>query len=224
MDKSIVLLSGGLDSAVNLAKAVVETEVVLGITFDYGQKARHKEIQAARSLLDYYGIKQEVINLPFLQGITKTALVAAENVPQLAVGQLDDLKVCHETAAKVWVPNRNGLFINIAAAYAESIEAQQIIVGFNREEASTFPDNTPEFLEASNGALTFSTRYGVRVQCYTIDLDKVGIVKLGHQLQMPFEYVWSCYGGGDQMCGSCESCQRLLRAMRACNLTLPQIG
>lgn len=224
MEKSIILLSGGLDSAVNLAQAVQETEVVLGLTFDYGQKACLKEIEAARNLLAHYGIPQEVIKLPFLQAITKTSLVASEDIPQLETDQLDNLGICNDTAAKVWVPNRNGLFINIAAAYADSYAVQQIVVGFNREEACTFPDNTPEFLSASNQALAFATRNGVRVHCYTIDLDKIGIVSLGHRLQMPFEYIWSCYSGGEHMCGTCESCQRLLRAMRACNIKPLQFG
>lgn len=224
MRKSVVLLSGGLDSAVNLAKAVEETKVILGITFDYGQKARLREINSAKQLLAHYGIEHEVISVPFLQAVTKTSLVAEDSVPQLQSDQLDDLTVCTDTAAKVWVPNRNGLFINIAAAYAETLGAAEIIVGFNREEAATFPDNTPKFIAAINQALAYSTQNKCQVNCYTLELDKKEIVELGQRLKLPFNLLWSCYLGGDKMCGTCESCQRLLRALKACHMVPLEAG
>jgi 7-cyano-7-deazaguanine synthase len=118
----------------------------------------------------------------------------------------------------VWVPNRNGVFINLAAAFAESLEASLIITGFNAEEAATFPDNSPQYVEAINEALSFSTQNQVQVFSPTQNLNKTEIVNLGLQLALPWELVWSCYKEGDsagRMCGECESCRRFMRATQA---------
>lgn len=210
--KSIILLSGGLDSTVNLARAVKETEVALAITFDYGQRAAGKEIAAASQIAAYYRVPVKVIELGFLKEITNTALVNLnETIPDMSFQELDSTRAL-ETARQVWVPNRNGLFINIAASFAESLDCELIITGFNAEEATTFPDNSPAFIKAVNAALGYSTLSQVKVACYTQELDKVGIIKLGRELAVPFDLIWSCYYGDKEMCGQCESCQRLLRA------------
>ncbi len=213
---AIVLLSGGLDSSVCLAQAVTKHKKILVITFDYGQKARERELLASEQLANYYGVSREVIKLDFLQRITKTSLVNyGEQPPEPDESDLDDIQgAAKETAHKVWVPNRNGLFINIAACFAESGDYEWIITGFNREEAATFPDNTVEFLNRSSSALELSTLSRPRVISYTQDLDKAGIVKLGQELGLPFRYIWSCYHGYQEMCGRCESCRRFSRAMK----------
>ncbi|GAV22519.1 7-cyano-7-deazaguanine synthase QueC [Carboxydothermus pertinax] len=211
MEKAIVLLSAGLDSTVSLAYGVKTFEVILGLTINYGQKAAKKEIEHSQKILNFYGIPQEIIELPFLQKITKTSLVAeCEEIP--ANVDLESDEATKISMAKVWVPNRNGLFINIAAAYAESLGAKYIITGFNAEEAQTFSDNSREFVEASNLALSYSTLNKVEVVSFTQNLEKAEIYRLGIELKAPLDLVWSCYYGGEEMCGKCESCLRLIRA------------
>ena len=102
-----------------------------------------------------------------------------------------------------------------AAAYAERLGAEQVVVGFNREEAATFSDNSADYLQRVTHALDLSTANHVKVFCYTLDWDKKQIVAELKKLPkpFPFENVWSCYGGGDAPCGICESCQRLARAL-----------
>ncbi len=214
--KSIVLLSGGLDSAVNLAYARQESAVRLCLTMDYGQRAAAKEIGAAAALAAYYNLEHKIIELPFLKQITPTALVDEERaVPRPGPADLDDPVAAADTAAAVWVPNRNGLFINIAACYAEVLDCALIVTGFNREEAQTFPDNSISFVENINEALACSTRNRVKVISYTQRLDKTDIVRLGQRLGVPWQFVWSCYYGGKTMCGECESCRRFFRAIAA---------
>jgi 7-cyano-7-deazaguanine synthase len=111
------------------------------------------------------------------------------------------------------VPNRNGIFINIAAGFAESMGAGQVVTGFNAEEAVTFPDNSADYLQAAGRALSYSTLSGIRVLSYTLMLDKAGIVRLGRRLGVPLEKVWPCYLGGERLCGRCESCKRYFRAL-----------
>lgn len=212
-------MSGGLDSTVSLAQALKETDVSLCLTFNYGQRAAVKEIKAAAALAAHYELRHRVIELPFLKEITGTALVSEDHkLPEPNLQALDDLEASGATAASVWVPNRNGLFINIAAAFAEASRCQLVVTGFNREEAATFPDNSPEFVHAANGALRYSTLNQVKVTSYTQRLDKADIIKLGMKLDVPFRYVWSCYRGEENMCGRCESCMRFGRAAKAAGL------
>ncbi len=219
---SVVLLSGGLDSTVNLAYALTEGSVKLALTVNYGQLAAQQEIEAASRLAKHYGIAHQIIELPWLQQITNTALVSQEQLlPEPSEAALDQYEQARQTAAAVWVPNRNGLFVNIAACFAETLDCRQVVTGFNREEAATFPDNTPEFTQAVTAAMKYSTANQVAVVSYTARLDKKEIVALGQRLGVPWELVWSCYRGGEAMCGKCESCQRLIRAFRYLQLDLP---
>jgi len=217
--KSVALLSGGLDSAVSLAQGLRETEVALALTFDYGQKAATRECEAAGRLCGHWGIEHRVLELPFLAGITATGLVGGE-VPEPLPERLDDPDAARVTAAQVWVPNRNGLFINIAACFAESLGAGLIITGFNREEGATFPDNSAPFVLAVNEALAYSCATLVRVVSYTQRLDKVEIVQLGRRLGVPLSWIWSCYRGGEQPCGRCESCLRHRRAFQGAGVVV----
>ncbi len=213
---AIVLLSGGLDSAVNLKQAHDETGVTLALTFDYGQRAAAREAAAAALMCRQLRVAHRLIPLPWLAEISQSGLLDPDaRIPEVKPGELDEDRVTSgETAEAVWVPNRNGLFVNIAAAFAEALGADTVVAGFNAEEAATFPDNSPEFVAASNAALRVSTRREVRLLSYTQDLTKADIVRLGRRIEAPLECIWSCYLGNREHCGRCESCARLERALR----------
>ena len=217
--KSLILLSGGLDSAANLAFTAHFDEPVLALTIDYGQRAAKPEIEAAKKLASHFGVEHLVLDLKWLGALGGSSLTSKTiDVPQLAKSKLDDLAASKESAKLVWVPNRNGLFINVAAAIAESRKLQQVVVGFNKEEAATFPDNSSQFLGVATLSLKYSTSNGVKVACYTDMLVKTEIVQALRNLDrpFPFEMVWSCYHSGEEtggkMCGKCDSCQRFIRA------------
>ncbi|MCB0386643.1 MAG: 7-cyano-7-deazaguanine synthase, partial [Bdellovibrionales bacterium] len=131
--------------------------------------------------------------------------------------QIDADERSQETAKAVWVPNRNGIFLNIAAAFAEGLGARIVLAGFNLEEAQTFPDNSQEYLDAATDALKFSTANQVKVQSYCASLTKTEIVKRAQELRLPFTSIWPCYFSGEEWCGQCESCQRFARAVREAN-------
>ena len=217
--KLIALLSGGLDSTVNLACAVRKSTVALALTFDYGQKAARREIEASRFISRKYGVGHEVVRLPWLRSICKTSLVARRKpIPQVTPQGLENVGESKERARAVWVPNRNAVFINIAAAYAESLGAGKIVAGFNREEARTFPDNSSKFVRAANFLLASSTLSSVKVGSYTQDLVKEEIVALGKKIGAPLEAIWFCYLGGLSPCMKCESCVRARRAFEKVHL------
>ncbi len=214
--KLVALLSGGLDSTVALAAARREHEVVLALTFDYGQRAAAREIAAASAIASRFKIPARALDARWLGALTPSALVnAAGALPRPDARDLDDPAKAAATAKAVWIPNRNGFFINAAAAFAEAAGAGGVVVGFNREEAATFPDNTVAFMDAATRALAFSTANGVRVVSPTAPLDKREIVRLGRELGAPLDLCWPCYEGGPILCGVCESCRRFQRAMES---------
>jgi 7-cyano-7-deazaguanine synthase len=211
--RSIILLSAGLDSAVNLQRAHQETEVALALTFDYGQLAAAREVAAARAMCHPLKVPHQVVALPWLRRISRSALTRDEAaIPQPAPQDLDTTGA-EQSARAVWVPNRNGLFVNIAAAFAEAFDCELIVAGFNAEEGATFSDNSPQFVRAANRALRLSTLRRPRLVSYTQHLDKAGIVRLGREIGAPLDLVWSCYRGGKEHCWRCESCLRFRRAL-----------
>lgn len=216
-ESGIALLSGGLDSLVSLAKAKTYINVQLALTFDYGQRSNKKEISASRNIAKYYKLRHSVIKLPWLDDITKTALVNKEKtIPEFSIKELNNSLKTSYSSKDVWVPNRNAIFINISSAFAESFEYKIIITGFNKEEAKTFPDNSIKFVKSVNKSLEYSTLNKVKVISPTQLMDKEEIVRLGIELNVPFRYVYSCYTDefNGKMCGTCESCRRLQRAFK----------
>jgi 7-cyano-7-deazaguanine synthase len=221
MIKSVVCLSSGLDSTVNLFLAHQQTKVVATVTFDYGQKASQREIEKAQALSMMLNIPHQVIATPWLKNFGKSSLTSDEQqVPVSHHVSIDDYNVSSQTAKAVWVPNRNGIFLNIAAGLAESLSADVVIPGFNLEEATTFPDNSEDFIKTLDAAFSYSTANQVKVACYTVKLSKNEIVKKGIELKVPFEKTWPCYFAEEKWCGICESCQRAKRAFKANNLNL----
>ena len=200
--KSIILLSGGLDSLACLAMTREKYNCELAITFDYGQKALDKEIDASKKICEFYNVEHKIIKLDFLKEITKTALVSDKEVPQDY-----DMKA-------VSVPNRNGLFLNIAGSFADSYGYNYIIIGANKEEGQTFPDNTLEFAKRVEAEFEYSTLIQPKILIPLIDMDKEEIVKKVIELNAPLENVHSCYIGGEKNCGKCESCLHLIGALK----------
>lgn len=213
-NKSIILLSGGLDSVVSLAVAKDKYNITLALTFNYGQRSKNQEIAAASAIAKHYNIEHKVIELPWLEQITKTTLVNTnENLPTLEIDDLDTLEIIQKTAEKVWVPNRNGLFVNIAASFADSFNFTHIVFGANKEEATTFSDNSEEFIVKINEALEYSTLVKPKLFAPLINYDKTEIVKIGMEKKVPFGLVRSCYTNNKKHCGKCESCLRFKRAL-----------
>jgi len=209
MHGAIVLLSGGLDSLVSLAQAVKREKRVEALTFDYGQRAAKREIQASRRISKYYGVKHRIIKLDWLKDISSTPLVKGR-------GKIPGRGISPKKAAEiVWVPNRNGVMVNIAGAMAEGIGCKKVVIGTNAEEGHFFSDNTSTFINAASRSLFYSTRGNVKIVSFTRKLKKREILQMALRLKVPFQYLWSCYKGGRELCRKCHSCGYLLRALKA---------
>ncbi len=211
--KAISVLSGGLDSTV-ATTYFNDKYKTHAITFDYGQKSAEMEIKSSKAICSFLGIKHTVIQLPWLRKLGKSALTSDTEVPKLKLEQLENKEICDETARKVWVPGRNVVFTAIATSFAEAEGARIIIVGWDLEEAVTFPDNSKEFLKQFNNLLKTGTLEEVQIKAPLIDLNKNQIVKLGDKKNAPLDLSYSCYMGENEHCGVCESCMRRRRAFR----------
>ena len=209
--KAISVLSGGLDSTVATALFAKDYNVH-AITFNYGQRSAEMEIKASKAICNKLGMEYTIIELPWLAQLGRSALTSSEEVPQLEMDELDDKEICDETARKVWVPGRNVVFSSIALSFAEAEGAEKIIVGWDFEEAATFPDNSKEFLDAFNNLLKIGSLDDIQIEAPLIQMDKKEIVKLGDDIGTPLDISYSCYMGEEWHCGVCESCMRRKRA------------
>lgn len=211
--KAVVLLSGGLDSVFNLYEANRRWPgQVLALNINYGQRAYESEKRAAQYFADDLKLPVQVLDLSSVFSFDKSSLTSDEKeVPTDSV-DIASAEASQESAKKVWVSNRNGVLLNVAACLAESLGASIVIPGFNAEEAATFPDNSVEYIEKMNASLKMSTSNAVQIQCFSQEMDKAEIVSACLQLGVDLDSIWSCYFPGEKPCGKCESCQRLKRA------------
>lgn len=208
--RGVVLLSGGLDSGVAAALFAQQPghALVAAVFCEYGQRAERRERHAAVAFAARLEVPLTVLAMPWLGALARAAGSAlmpdAGPLPRGSAAHPGDAR----SAQRVWVPARNAVFVAAAAAVAESCGAEAVVAGFNREEATTFPDNSPAFVAAAEALLRLGTRSGVRVVSPTLALDKAAIVAAALRLGFSAEDFWSCYEGGERPCGTCESCLR----------------
>ena len=206
MKKAVVLLSGGLDSTTTLASAIRDGFEPIALTFRYGQR-HSREIDAARRVVEHYGIKGHVI-MDLDLSIFRTSALTSDEVDVPERGSTDDIG---DDIPVTYVPARNIILLSIAAGICETEGAERVYIGANAVDYSGYPDCRPQFFEAFQKMLELGTRTGVEgnpIQIVTpiIDLTKANIVLLGKELNAPLHLTWSCYMGGERACGRCDSC------------------
>ncbi|HEY0368223.1 MAG TPA: 7-cyano-7-deazaguanine synthase QueC [Chthoniobacterales bacterium] len=222
MRRAVVLVSGGLDSAVTLAVAVAEDFEAHALSFEYGQ--RHAvEVASARRVADSLGAIEHRIAKIDLRVFGGSALT-------------DDIAVPHSRSADeiggeipvTYVPARNTIFLSYALAMAEVIGANDIFIGVNALDYSGYPDCRGEFLLAFEQVAAVGTKAGVqgnsiRINAPLLELSKAEIIRKGHSLGVDFSITHSCYNPTDDgaACGICDSCQLRLKGFREAGLNDP---
>lgn len=223
--KAVVLLSGGLDSAVCLAKAIKTYGAyeVQPLSLYYGQK-HDKEMRCAEDLCAYYDLKLMATDLSDCFKLSSCALLKGnEDLEHKSYAeQLADQGGSGTVAA--YVPFRNGLFLAYATAIAYSIGAEEVWYGAHSDDAagSAYPDCTEAFRDAMGAAMFTGTGNKVQLIAPILEYTKAEVVNLGISYEVPFNLTWSCYEGGDKQCGTCATCLDRIHAFKASFLIDPQ--
>ncbi len=219
--RAVVLISGGLDSAVVGTIAKCERYDLFCLTVEYGQ--RHaKEVEHARQVANALRVEEhKVIQVP-LNELAKSALTDEEiDVPK----DRSDEEIGADIPS-TYVPARNTVLLSLALAYAETVEADAVFIGAHSEDYSGYPDCRPEFIEAFQEVADVATKQAVdgkppKVFAPLLDWDKVKILETGMDLRAPIKFTWSCYEDGDQQCGRCDACRIRRRAFEAAGVDDP---
>lgn len=213
MRSCVVLFSGGLDSTTALAWALRRYDKVHALTFDYGQRHR-VEIAMARKTARRIGVPQTILKVDLRQ-IGGSALTDT----RIPLPRPPRRSGAAAGPPATYVPFRNGIFLALAAAWAETRGIRELVCGFHVEDSPDYPDTTRTFIKAMEKALQAGTKasFGgprVRVRAPLVGLSKAGIIRLGLGLGADYAYAVSCYAGAERPCGTCSSCRFRARAWR----------
>jgi len=203
-NKAVVLLSGGLDSATTLAIARQAGYQCYALSFDYGQRHRC-ELDAATKIAASLGaVEHRCFQLDLAQFGGSALTDATIAVPDTRSAGIP----------VTYVPARNTVFLSIALAWAEVLDAQAIFIGVNAVDYSGYPDCRPEYIQAYQHMARLATKAGVEgkpihIHSPLIHLSKAMIIQRGADLGVNYSLTISCYqpDGEGRACGVCEACQ-----------------
>ena len=201
---AIALLSGGLDSATAAALARENGDRVIGLSFDYGQRHR-RELDAAAQIAEQLQLAEHhqiAVDLAAWGGSALTDL--NQTVPSEGVES--------GVIPSTYVPGRNTVFIAIGLSLAEARGAERLVLGVNAVDYSGYPDCRPDYLQAFQTLADLGSKagregHGTRLWAPLVTWSKTTIVQEALRLGVPIETTWSCYSGGEQPCGVCDSCR-----------------
>lgn len=197
---NVILLSGGVDSAVLLANSARYKPHC--VTFDYGQR-HSKEIRFAEQLAAKYCATWQLVKIdPSV--MNGSALTGGCDVPH--AHYLDKVQ------SKTVVPNRNMVMLSMAASVAVGINAKTVSFAAHAGDYEIYPDCRPEFVKAMSEAMQFAC--GVSLYTPFIHMQKRSVVALGRSLGVNFNDTWTCYEGNDVPCGECGACVERIEAMK----------
>ena len=199
--KALVVLSGGMDSSTALRWAIERWSLdqVSSITFNYGSKHNARENESAKLVCERLGVRNVLINLPFINQYFKSDLLNSG-------GQIPEGHYAEESMKRTVVPYRNAIMLSIAAGYATSIGAKELVLGNHAGDHAIYPDCRLEFTKPFEQALLNGDWNPVSIIRPFESLSKADIVKVGTALNVPYLLTWSCYKGGDIHCGRCGTC------------------
>lgn len=203
MAKAVAIVSGGMDSVV-LAHMYADAGWDLHtLSFNYGQ--RHaKELQYAHAAARKLGATHHEVDLTNITKLLQGSSLTTSGI------DVPDGHYAAETMRITVVPNRNAMMLNVAAAYATSIDAAILGTAVHGGDHYIYPDCRPEFIKAVDASITLGTlghaNPRLRIDAPFVHKTKGDIVRMGHALGVDFSMTWSCYKGGDVHCGSCSTC------------------
>ncbi|HTJ28942.1 MAG TPA: 7-cyano-7-deazaguanine synthase QueC [Acidobacteriaceae bacterium] len=232
--RSVVCLSGGMDSCVTAAVAARDTDFY-AVHFSYGQRTEARELTAARGVAIALGARDFLhLKIDLFRRIGGSALtdtqIAVPDAGETFEGRGDaglssgeaGSGSAENTVPVTYVPFRNAHFLSAAVSWAEVLGATRIYIGAVEQDSSGYPDCRPAYYQAFQQVIATGTRDGqIQIETPLIALSKAEIVRLGLESKAPLDLTWSCYRDEQAACGACESCVLRLRAFRAAGVTDP---
>lgn len=207
--QAVILLSGGMDSCVCAAQAVHDfgADQVAALHVSYGQRTEQREQQSFQQICERLEIERRMLlRNEALRLIGGSALTDA-NIPVPESGDIGP------GIPVTYVPFRNAHFLAAAVSWAEVLGAARVYIGAVEQDSSGYPDCRPAYYRAYNEVIRAGTKEGaITIVTPLIAMRKWEIVRLGLELDAPFELTWSCYSRLDRACGVCDSCVLRLRA------------
>ena len=197
--RSIVLLSGGIDSTTAFYQALDEVKVAMAISFDYGQRHK-KELEFASNTTRRENVPHEIIDITSIGRLLQGSALSDRHV------EVPDGHYSDETMKATIVPNRNTIMLSTAVGVAIGIGASQVWAAMHAGDHPIYPDCRPEFIDKLNELIPIATESAVVVVTPFIHMTKQEIIRKGFRLGVDFSATWSCYKGGDIHCGRCGTC------------------
>ena len=211
--KAVVILSGGMDSALSSYIAKNSGYELIAIYFNYGQRTQDRELKAFRDICKELNVLNKYeIDIPFFTQIGSSALTDKNiDVP------IDGIE--KGVVPITYVPFRNGIFLSIASAIAEKENASAIYIGVVEEDSSGYPDCSDSFIQNMQKAINEGTKEDTKIEIITplVHLSKAEIVTEAIKLNVPLELTWSCYKEEIEACGVCDSCRLRLNGFKEAN-------
>lgn len=212
MKKSLIILSGGMDSVTLLYDK--KDEIAVAVTFDYGSNHNKREEEFAKYHCNELGIEHIIIPLTFIHDYFKSSLLeGASGIPD---GHYED-----ETMKSTVVPFRNGIMLSVACGLAESRELEKVLIANHFGDHAIYPDCRKGFIDAMSEAMKCGTYKGITIDAPYTTITKTDIAKIGKSLGIDYSKTYSCYKGGEKHCGKCGTCVERKEALRDAGIEDP---
>ena len=215
--KTILLLSGGMDSTVALWHTLAQGhEVVACLGIDYSSKHNAKELPMARWQAEKAGVPFQITDLTFMNNLFQSDLLKSG-------GEIPEGHYEEENMKSTVVPFRNGILLSVAAGFAESVGAEGLVIAAHSGDHTIYPDCREDFLAPMSQAISTGTYADVQVLRPFVNVRKEDIATIGHELGVDFTHTWSCYKGLDLHCGKCGTCVERKEAFEIAKLIDPTV-
>lgn len=220
MKKTVIALSGGMDSCVTAAIAKQEYDELFALHANYGQRTVRKELKAFYDIADFFNVKKKlIVDFSFLTEIGGSSLTDQK----IEISEADLSKPDVRQVPDSYVPFRNSNILSACVSWAEVLKAEAIYIGAVYEDSSGYPDCRPEYFSAFEKMIDLGTKPETEIKIIMpiIHFTKEEIVKKGIELNAPLHLTWSCYKDEETACGVCDSCALRLRGFQKAGVEDP---
>ncbi|MGB9696436.1 MAG: 7-cyano-7-deazaguanine synthase QueC [Ignavibacteria bacterium] len=213
---AVVLVSGGMDSALSAAIAKRKYELAF-LHLNYGQRTEKRELRAFYEIADFFDVKYRlVVDVKYLKDIGGSSLTD-KNI------EVTRANLKRKSVPTSYVPFRNANILAIATSWAEVIGAKRIFIGAVEEDSSGYPDCRKVFFKAFNELIKYGTKpsTNIKIETPVLHMSKKDIVKASLRYKSPLHLTWSCYRSNTIACGECDSCALRLRGFQLAGVKDP---